>query len=196
MTEQELVHSAPKGDTSAFGQLVEAHQSKIYSLCYRMTGNAEDAADLTQEVFLSAWRSLGSFQSQAAFSTWLYRLTSNACIDFLRKEKRRSALSLTTEGEEEEGRELEVADQRFSPERELEKKEARRAVREGLAALSPEHRQVLVLREMEGLSYTEMAHLLDLEEGTVKSRLARARLALKDFLQKSGNFFVPEPSNG
>ena len=80
--------------------------------------------------------------------------------------------------------------------RELEKKEARRAVREGLAALSPEHRQVLVLREMEGLSYTEMAHLLDLEEGTVKSRLARARLALKDFLQKSGNFFVPEPSNG
>ncbi|MCI9403303.1 MAG: sigma-70 family RNA polymerase sigma factor, partial [Oscillospiraceae bacterium] len=154
------------------------------------------AADLTQEVFLSAWRSLGSFQSQAAFSTWLYRLTSNACIDFLRKEKRRSALSLTTEGEEEEGRELEVADQRFSPERELEKKEARRAVREGLAALSPEHRQVLVLREMEGLSYTEMAHLLDLEEGTVKSRLARARLALKDFLQKSGNFFVPEPSNG
>ena len=196
MTEQELVHSAQKGDTSAFGQLVEAHQSKIYSLCYRMTGNAEDAADLTQEVFLSAWRSLGSFQSQAAFSTWLYRLTSNACIDFLRKEKRRSALSLTTEGEEEEGRELEVADQRFSPERELEKKEARRAVREGLAALSPEHRQVLVLREMEGLSYTEMAHLLDLEEGTVKSRLARARLALKDFLQKSGNFFVPEPSNG
>ena len=196
MTEQELVHSAQKGDTSAFGQLVEAHQSKIYSLCYRMTGNAEDAADLTQEVFLSAWRSLGSFQSQAAFSTWLYRLTSNACIDFLRKEKRRSALSLTTEGEEEEGRELEVADQRFSPERELEQKEARRAVREGLAALSPEHRQVLVLREMEGLSYTEMAHLLDLEEGTVKSRLARARLALKDFLQKSGNFFVPEPSNG
>ena len=196
MTEQELVHSAQKGDTSAFGQLVEAHQSKIYSLCYRMTGNAEDAADLTQEVFLSAWRSLGSFQSQAAFSTWLYRLTSNACIDFLRKEKRRSALSLTTEGEEEEGRELEVADQRFSPERELEKKEARRAVREGLAALSPEHRQVLVLREMEGLSYTEMAHLLDLEEGTVKSRLARARLALKDFLQKSGNFFVSEPSNG
>lgn len=194
MTEQELVHSAQKGDTSAFGQLVEAHQSKIYSLCYRMTGNAEDAADLTQEVFLSAWRSLGSFQSQAAFSTWLYRLTSNACIDFLRKEKRRSALSLTTEGEEEEGRELEVADQRFSPERELEKKEARRAVREGLAALSPEHRQVLVLREMEGLSYQEIGQLLDLEEGTVKSRIARARLALRDFLIKSGNFSAPPPS--
>ncbi len=196
MTEQELIQAAQTGDQSAFGTLVQQHQTMVYHLALRMVGNAEDAADLTQEVFLSAWRSLGSFQSQAAFSTWLYRLTSNACIDFLRKEKRRSALSLTTEGEEEEGRELEVADQRFSPERELEKKEARRAVREGLAALSPEHRQVLVLREMEGLSYTEMAHLLDLEEGTVKSRLARARLALKDFLQKSGNFFVPEPSNG
>ena len=196
MTEQELIQAAQTGDQSAFGTLVQQHQTMVYHLALRMVGNAEDAADLTQEVFLSAWRSLGSFQSQAAFSTWLYRLTSNACIDFLRKEKRRSALSLTTEGEEEEGRELEVDDQRFSPERELEKKEARRAVREGLAALSPEHRQVLVLREMEGLSYTEMAHLLDLEEGTVKSRLARARLALKDFLQKSGNFFVPEPSNG
>ena len=196
MTEAELIQSARSGDQNAFSQLVTANQTMVYNLAYRMTGNPDDAADLTQEAFLNAWKGLARFQGHASFSTWLYRLTSNACIDFLRKEKRRSALSLTTEGEEEEGRELEVADQRFSPERELEKKEARRAVREGLAALSPEHRQVLVLREMEGLSYTEMAHLLDLEEGTVKSRLARARLALKDFLQKSGNFFVPEPSNG
>lgn len=195
MTEQELVHSAQKGDTSAFGQLVEAHQSKIYSLCYRMTGNAEDAADLTQEVFLSAWRSLSRFQEQSSFGTWVYRMATNASIDFLRREKRRQVLSMTMEEDSEE-RQAQVPDERYSPHRLLEQKEARQAVADALAALSPEHRQALVLREMEGLSYQEIGQLLDLEEGTVKSRIARARLALKDFLQKDGNFFVSETSNG
>ena len=193
MTEQELVHSAQKGDTSAFGQLVEAHQSKIYSLCYRMTGNAEDAADLTQEVFLSAWRSLSRFQEQSSFGTWIYRMATNASIDFLRREKRRQVLSMTMEEDSEE-RQAQVPDERYSPHRLLEQKEARQAVAGALAALSPEHRQVLVLREMEGLSYQEIGQLLDLEEGTVKSRIARARLALRDFLIKSGNFSAPPPS--
>lgn len=193
MTEQELVHSAQKGDTSAFGQLVEAHQSKIYSLCYRMTGNAEDAADLTQEVFLSAWRSLSRFQEQSSFGTWVYRMATNASIDFLRREKRRQVLSMTMEEDSEE-RQAQVPDERYSPHRLLEQKEARQAVVDALAALSPEHRQVLVLREMEGLSYQEVGQLLDLEEGTVKSRIARARLALRDFLIKSGNFSAPPPS--
>ena len=193
MTEQELVHSAQKGDTSAFGQLVEAHQSKIYSLCYRMTGNAEDAADLTQEVFLSAWRSLSRFQEQSSFGTWVYRMATNASIDFLRREKRRQVLSMTMEEDSEE-RQAQVPDERYSPHRLLEQKEARQAVADALAALSPEHRQVLVLREMEGLSYHEIGQLLGLEEGTVKSRIARARLALRDFLIKSGNFSAPPPS--
>ena len=193
MTEQELVHSAQKGDTSAFGQLVEAHQSKIYSLCYLMTGNAEDAADLTQEVFLSAWRSLSRFQEQSSFGTWVYRMATNASIDFLRREKRRQVLSMTMEEDSEE-RQAQVPDERYSPHRLLEQKEARQAVADALAALSPEHRQVLVLREMEGLSYQEIGQLLDLEEGTVKSRIARARLALRDFLIKSGNFSAPPPS--
>ena len=193
MTEQELVHSAQKGDTSAFGQLVEAHQSKIYTLCYRMTGNAEDAADITHEVFLSAWRSLSRFQVQSSFGTWIYRLSTNASIDFLRREKRRQVLSMTMEEDSEE-RQAQVPDERYSPHRLLEQKEARQAVANALAALSPEHRQVLVLREMEGLSYQEIGRLLDLEEGTVKSRIARARLALRDFLIKSGNFSAPPPS--
>ena len=88
MDEASLIRAAQQGDQSAFARLVEANQGRIYSLCYRMTGNSEDAADLTQEAFLNAWRGLGSFGGQAAFSTWLYRLASNACIDFLRREKR------------------------------------------------------------------------------------------------------------
>ncbi len=193
MTEQELVHSARKGDSMAFGELMQAHQDKIYTLCYRMTGNAEDAADLTQEVFLSAWRSLSRFQEQSSFGTWIYRMATNASIDFLRREKRRQVLSMTMEEDSEE-RQAQVPDERYSPHRLLEQKEARQAVADALAALSPEHRQVLVLREMEGLSYQEIGQLLGLEEGTVKSRIARARLALRDFLIKSGNFSAPPPS--
>ena len=189
MTEQELVRAAQSGDQSAFAMLVTANQTMVYSLAYRMTGNPEDAADLTQEAFLNAWRSLGTFGGQSAFSTWIYRLTSNACIDFIRKEKRRSSLSMTLEDNDEEDRQADLPDERWSPQRELERREAREAVRQGLAALSPEHREVLILRELEGLSYTEIAQCLDLEEGTVKSRIARARLALRDFLVKSGNFF-------
>lgn len=190
MTETELVRAARSGDQSAFEALVKANQAMAYQLAYRMTGNPEDAADLTQEAFLNAWRGLSAFDGRSSFSTWLYRLTSNACIDFLRREKRRVSLSMTLEDEEdEEGRQAQLPDSRYSPERELEKKEAAEAVRRGLAALSDEHREVLVLRELEGLSYTEIAQALSLEEGTVKSRIARARLALRDFLQKEGNFF-------
>lgn len=194
VTESELVLAAQGGDQGAFGKLVEQNQGKIYSLCYRMTGNPDDAADLTQEAFLNAWRGLSKFGGQAAFSTWLYRLASNACIDFLRREKRRSALSMTLEDGDDEERQADLPDQRWSPERELERKEARQALQEGLAALSPEHREVLLLRETEGLSYQEIAQALGLEEGTVKSRIARARMALKEFLVKSGNFFGSPPS--
>ena len=190
MTESELVRAARSGDQGAFEALVKANQAMAYQLAYRMTGNPEDAADLTQEAFLNAWRGLAAFDGRASFSTWLYRLTSNACIDFLRREKRRVSLSMTLEDEEdEEGRQADLPDERFSPQRELEKKEAAEALRRGLAALTPEYREILTLRELEGYSYQELSRELGLEEGTVKSRLARARLALREFLQKDGNFF-------
>lgn len=197
MTEQELIQAARTGDREAFARLVEQNQAKVYSLAFRMTGNPEDAADLTQEAFLSAWQNLSKFDGRSAFSTWLYRLSSNLCIDFLRREKRRSSLSMTLDaGDEEQAeRQLEVPDERWSPTRELEQKELRDALRRGIAALSPEHREILLLRELEGMSYTDIAQALGLEEGTVKSRLARARLSLREFLIKDGNFSASAPSN-
>ena len=195
MTEQELVARARRGDESAFEALVTENEKRIYNLCRRLTGNQEDAAELTQEAFLNAWRGLGRFQGESSFSTWLYRLATNACIDFLRKEKRRQSLSMTVSlDDEEEARQVELPDERYAPEGALERAEARRAVAEGLERLTLEHRQVLVLREIHGLSYAEIGQVLGLEEGTVKSRIARARGALRKVLTERGNLFG-EPSS-
>lgn len=188
MDEHNLIELAQSGNQSAFRTLVETYQSMVYNLAYRMVNNPEDAADLTQEVFLSVWRNLRSFQGRSALSTWLYRLTANAAIDFLRKEQRHPTVPLTAEDSDGEERALDIPDESASPQRELERKELREAIEQGLATLSPDHRQILLLREMEGLSYQEIAQALGLEEGTVKSRIARARLALRDFLRKTGNF--------
>ena len=195
MTEQELVARARRGDESAFEALVPENEKRIYNLCRRLTGNQEDAAELTQEAFLNAWRGLGRFQGESSFSTWLYRLATNACIDFLRKEKRRQSLSMTVSlDDEEEARQVELPDERYAPEGALERAEARRAVAEGLERLTLEHRQVLVMREIHGLSYAEIGQVLGLEEGTVKSRIARARGALRKVLTERGNLFG-EPSS-
>ena len=192
MTEQELVLRAKAGDPAAFEQLMLDHQNRVYTLCLRMTGSREDALDVSQETFLNAWRGLASFQGNSSFSTWVYRLASNACIDFLRKQKRRQEdLSL----DDPDAPLPEPADPKSSPEKALERQELRQAVERGLQSLPSHYRQVLVMRELSGLSYQEIGAALDLDLGTVKSRIARARLALKNFLVQEGNLFPSAPSN-
>ena len=194
MTEQELVARAKAGDDEAFAQLMRDNEKRIYNLTLRMTGNPEDAMDLAQEAFLNAWRGLKFFQGDSAFSTWVYRLASNACIDHLRRKKRRQDISAPMPTDEEDDSQPDIPDDRFRPDRELERRELRRSVVRGLEQLSDEHRQVLVMRELNGLSYQEIADVLDLEAGTVKSRIARARNSLRKILVESGNFSIPPSS--
>lgn len=190
MDEKNLILRAKNGDHDAFAVLVEESQGKIYNLTLRMTGNPDDAAELTQEAYLNAWRGLKNFQGDSSFSTWVYRLASNACIDFLRREKRRkdiaTAVSIDDDGDE--GRQLDLPDQTYDPHRQSEQRELKETLAAGLLTLSEEHRKVLVLREVEGLSYSEIAEILQLGEGTVKSRISRARLALRKYLIGTGNF--------
>ena len=190
MTREEeyaLVQRIQSGDSDAFAVMMDLYQKQVYHLALRTVGNPEDAADMTQEAFLRAYRAIGSFRGDSKLSVWLYRLTQNVCIDFLRSRGRRPAVSLTVENEADEVQELDVADDRFDPEEQYQRKALRDAVRRGLDALPEEYRAILVLREINGLSYAEIGEQLQLEEGTVKSRLFRARKKLCEFLQRDGN---------
>ena len=193
MTERELVRSAQKGDDGAFEALVRSYEKRVYHLALRMCGNAEDAYEVAQEAFLCAWRGLRFFRGESSFSTWIYRLTSNAAIDFIRRRRRQGGGESVSLDDEDIF--LEVADPAPSPHQQAERLELREAVAQGLAALSPEHRQVLLLRELQGMSYEEIAACLDLDLGTVKSRIARGREKLRKYLIASGNFSSYLPSN-
>ena len=190
MTREEeyaLVQRIQSGDSDAFAVLMDLYQKQVYHLALRTVGNPEDAADMTQEAFLHAYRAIGSFRGDSKLSVWLYRLTQNVCIDFLRSRGRKPTVSLTVENEEDEVQELDVADDRFDPEVQYQRKALRDAVRRGLDELPEDYRTILVLREINGLSYAEIGEQLQLEEGTVKSRLFRARKKLCEFLQRDGN---------
>ena len=178
--EQELIRRAQRGDGEAFRQLVEAYQTQVYRLALRMCGESA-ADDVTQEAFLAAWRALPDFRGDCRFSTWLYRLTTNAGIDWLRREKRYRSTDDVTE--------LELPDDAPSPQEQAEQSETQSAVRRALSRLSEEHRQVLLLRVVQQMSYDEIAQALSLESGTVKSRISRARRQLREILLRQGNFF-------
>ena len=194
MDEKAIIEKVLAGDSNAFGQLVEAYQDKVYNLALRMCGNADDAFDLSQEAFFRAWRGLSGFQFESAFSTWLFRLTSNVCLDWLRAKKRRPTVSLTTLDDEGEETQLDVPDPGKSPEELLLAAEDRSALTKALNELPVEYRQILTLRAIDDLSYTEIAEVLHLREGTVKSRISRARLALRKKLLQNGNKLESEAS--
>lgn len=189
MDEKKLIARILKGDHDAFAQIVTAYEDKVYHLCFRMCGDRDQAQDLAQEAFIKAWRGLAFYKHEASFSTWLYRLTSNVCIDHLRRQKRRTAVSLTAD--DEENTQLDVPDLAPTPEEKVLESQLHQAVSDAMGRLPEDFRLVLTLRVVEERSYDEIAEIMDLKPGTVKSRLARAREKLRKILLESGNDCVP-----
>ena len=194
INEREWIQRVLSGDQDAFAHLVKEYEKQVYHLCLRMVGNSEDAADLAQEAFFKAWKGLKFYKFEASFPTWLYRLTTNVCIDFLRKQKRQLTVSLTVE-DEEDGQETELPDHAPLPEEQLLKKERQQQIQRAMQELEEEARLILSLRVVEDLSYEQIAQIMDLKIGTVKSRLARARERLKKSLARNGNNYLDSSSN-
>jgi RNA polymerase sigma-70 factor (ECF subfamily) len=175
-----VVRCARQDDPAAFGELVARHQERIYAAVRRFCGHEDDACDIVQRAFLNAFRKIREFKGDAAFSTWLYRIAFNEAISY-RRERRRPAVS------------LEVSDngvrsalepvERTGPEARLESEETQKKVQQALDLLSDEDRQVILLRDLQGHSYEEIAEILGIPKGTVRSRLHRARLELRDRLK-------------
>ena len=172
--EKQLIDRARAGDGDAFGELMDGYLQRIFRLCCGLTGNQQDAEDCTQETFLKAFRSLHLYQYKASFYTWIYRIAVNVCLDFQRAQHHRTTISLDqTFGEDEQT--LQIKDDSPLPDEQAINHELGTALLQQISQLSEPMREVLILRDIEGLTYDEIARLMKLSEGTVKSRLFRAR---------------------
>lgn len=179
-----LARQAAAGNDNAFSVLVDRYSRLIYNVALRSVSSPEDAADISQETFLKAWRSIGSFRGECALSTWLCRIAINCCRDHARSAKRHRVLSLTVHDDEEESKVLDIPDTDVTamPEEELTRQTEIAAVRQAIDALPEDQKMIITMRDITGLSYAEIAETLGLEMGTVKSRINRARGAVKKFL--------------
>jgi RNA polymerase sigma-70 factor, ECF subfamily len=188
--EADLIMRSQRGDVSAFDALVRTHYNLAYNAAYRLLGDADAASDATQAAFVRAYRSIRSFRLNAAFSTWLYRIVTNVCLDHLRQ-RERQAQSLTLLGADDDAsqEEREIPDDSGDPALAAERAEVQELVQAALRRLTSEHRAVLVLYDLRGFSYEEVAEVLSLPLGTVKSRLNRARHALKEEIARRGEPF-------
>ncbi len=191
-----LITECLEGRPAAFGELVHRYQNRLYNTVLRMIGNSEDAQDVVQEAFLHAYQSLASFKGDSLFFTWIYRIAINTAISLKRKQK--SMISI--DGHPDSGQLIDPLDSSESsrPGHALEMAEEEQSLRNALARLSPEHRTVLVLKDIEGHKYEEMAELLEVPIGTIRSRLHRARLELRELLQgeESSDDETNEANNG
>ena len=184
INEEKLIKAAQKGDVGAFEKLISQYEKKIYALCLHLLKDPEEAYDAAQEVCIKIWRQLESFEGQAKFSTWLYRIGTNQCLDLMRKNKKRSKdISLFQKDEEsEEEWILQGPHEKEGGAEAVEKKALQEVIQLGIGELKEDYQVIITLRDIEEHSYEEIAEVLDLSLGTVKSRLARARQSLKKVL--------------
>lgn len=177
-SDESLVGRVLHGDLDAFGVILSRHQHRIYSIAANFAANSDDASDLAQEIFLKAYRALPRFRGQSAFSTWLYRIAVNSCVDYVRRRARSGAVSL------EDGVAAMVADSQLDPEQELARRQLRRDLARAISGLSLKLRTALILHDVEGLTHEEIARIAGCSVGTTKSRLFRAREEVRRRLEQ------------
>ena len=188
MTENDLIQKCKKGSREAFNILFSRYQSQVIHTAYGMLSDKEDAYDAAQEVFIRVYRNIGSFKEQSSFTTWLYRITMNVCSDFLRK-RQKNVDVISINSFTEDNKDFDIKDEGQSVEESMEMSERQAAVREAISELKEEYRAVIVLCDIEGMSYEEISAALGIPHGTVKSRINRARNALKKKLEDKKELF-------
>lgn len=188
LTEQELIQLCKDGDRQAFNQLIAQYQKQVFNIAYGMLSDYEDASDASQEVFVKVYRSIASFRGQSSFSTWIYRICANVCNDSLRKRQRRG-ITVSIENDDDDNTISEIPSDTPTPEENVMMNERQRAVREAINSLSDEYREIIVYSDINQLSYDEISQILKCPVGTIKSRLNRARNALKKILSEKRELF-------
>ena len=183
-----LISRAKRGDRSALDFLIRKHQTRAYQYAYRLTRNPEEASDIVAEAFVRVFNAIHNFKGQSAFTTWLYRILTNCFLDIRKRERSRPTTTLETNGPDGE-LERQIEYQGRSPFEETERKEKESTMQEAVANLPEYQRSIILMYHVEMMSYEEMAEALDLPIGTVKSRLNRARLSLRESLKEHHELF-------
>ena len=191
LTDTELVERCRRKDSEAFSILVDRHKRMVFSCAYRMVGDEQEAEDIAQDVFMRVYQALPNFRGDSKFSTWLYKIVSNVCLNRLRKVNPET-VSIEANDEEQKFSPLRLADSDDTPEANFEWKRFRERIRNMVSALPPQYSEVVTLRHMKGMAYDEIASTLNLPLGTVKTHLFRAKERLREILEQDGEFSAPE----
>lgn len=183
--EEKLIEQCKQGDIESFELLIKDYQQLAFNIAYRMLGNTEDAKDASQDAFIKIFKSIQSFKGNSSFSTWMYRIVSNTCLDELRKRKKHQSYSYDNPIKTEDGEmNRNIPASENSPEEIINRKESQQLIQNAINKLSDQNKAVIVLRDIKGFSYEQISEILDCPEGTIKSRISRARVALKMILEK------------
>ena len=188
MNDAEIIAQVLSGDVDSFEIIVKKYEKMIYNLAMTKTQNRENAQDISQECFLRAYKMLRSYRTESAFSTWIYRICQNLISDFYRKSKKIKTVSLSVtdlSGNDDESKERDIEDTESEPSEQIIRTEKIEKIREIINSLPNDLREIIILRDLNNISYSQISEMLDIEMGTVKSRLNRAREKLKEYIIKN-----------
>ncbi len=193
LSDKSLIENVQKGDTDSFEKIVKRYEKKVYATALRMIKDPDEAYDVTQEVFIKVFKYIQNFRGDAQFSTWLFRIVSNACIDMIRKNAKEKGKTFSIDEpiqiQEKESYLLELESKESTPEQTLEKKTKLQIIKDAIYHLPEDQRIAVILRDIQGFSYQEIAEMTDSNLGTVKSRISRGRFYLKQYLKDNEELF-------